>query len=92
MFKVGIVGDGYTAVELIRIIARHDELKVVYISSVDHIGKSFSDIYPAATRFCDLVCEPTDVEVIKQNCDAVFLALPHGLSDRKSTRLNSSHT
>ena len=80
MIKVGIVGDGYTAVELLRIIAGHGQLEPVYISSVDNIGRRVDEVYPQMIGFCDLVCQPTDVDIIKNNCDAVFLALPHGLS------------
>jgi N-acetyl-gamma-glutamyl-phosphate reductase len=80
MYHIGIIGDGYTAAELLRLIAGHDQMQAVYISSTDHIGEPVSQIYPQLSRFCDLTCEATDTEQIKGRCDAVFLALPHGLS------------
>jgi N-acetyl-gamma-glutamyl-phosphate reductase len=80
MHQVGIIGDGYTAAELLRLIAGHPEMEAVYISSTEHIGQAVSRIYPQLSRFCDLVCEPTEPQEIKRRCELVFLALPHGLS------------
>ena len=80
MIHVGIVGDGYTAAELLRLIASHPELEVVYISSHHNIGRRVDAVFPQLSGFYDLVFEPTDVEKIKASCDAVFLALPHGAS------------
>lgn len=80
MYKVGIIGDGYTAAELIRILAGHDEVEAVCISSTENIGKRMNEVYPHLTGFCDLVCEATDLEKMKKQCDVAFLALPHGLS------------
>ena len=80
MYKVGIIGDGYTAAELLRIIAGHDELETVAVTSTENIGRAIAEIYPHLRAFTDLGCEATDLEVLKEKCDAVFLALPHGLS------------
>ena len=80
MFKVGIVGDGYTAAELLRLLAGHDELEPVCILSTDNVGKRIDDIYPQLTGFSSLTCEESKIENIIGRCDAVFLALPHGLS------------
>ena len=80
MFKVGIIGDGYTAAELVRIIAGHDQLEVAMVTSTENIGQSMAQIYPHLRNFTKVVCSATDVETLKQKCDAVFMALPHGLS------------
>lgn len=80
MYKVGIIGDGYTAAELLRIIAGHDELEAVMVTSTENIGSSLANIYPHLRAFANLRCEATDLNSMKQQCDAVFLALPHGLS------------
>jgi N-acetyl-gamma-glutamyl-phosphate reductase len=80
MYKVGIIGDGYTAAELLRIMAGHDELQTVAITSTENIGRQIARMYPHLGAFTDLVCEATDLEGLKKSCDAVFLALPHGLS------------
>ncbi len=80
MYKVGIIGDGYTAAELLRLIAGHDELETVAITSTDNIGRSLAEVYPHLRVFTKLRCEATDLQIMKEKCDAVFLALPHGLS------------
>lgn len=80
MYKVGIIGDGYTAAELLRIIAGHDEIEAVAVSSTDNIGIRIDEIYPHLRSFAKLRCEATDLQSLKEKCDAVFLALPHGLS------------
>ena len=80
MYKVGIIGDGYTAAELIRLIAGHDELEAVAVSSTENIGRSMAEIYPHLRAFTKLKCEATNLQSLQDRCDAVFLALPHGLS------------
>lgn len=80
MYKVGIIGDGYTAAELLRILAGHDQARAVCIFSTENIGRPINQVYPQLTGFSDLVCQKTDLNLLKQECDAVFLALPHGLS------------
>lgn len=80
MFKVGIVGDGYTAADLLRLIAVHPELEAVCILSTEHVGRRIDQIYPQLTGFCSLRCEESRMQSLVGRCDAVFLALPHGLS------------
>lgn len=80
MYSVGIIGDGYTAAELLRLIAGHDEMQAVAVTSTENIGRRVDLIYPHLRSFTDLTCTPTDLKVLQQQCDAVFLALPHGLS------------
>lgn len=80
MYKIGIVGDGYTAADLLRLLAGHDEIEVACILSTENVGRRVDALYPQLTGFTDLVCEESNVENLKGKCDAVFLALPHGLS------------
>ncbi len=80
MYKVGIIGDGYTAAELVRLIAGHDEIEVVAVTSTENIGRLMADIYPHLRVYSNLTCQATDLQYLQSNCDAVFLALPHGLS------------
>ncbi|MDD2619806.1 MAG: N-acetyl-gamma-glutamyl-phosphate reductase [Syntrophomonadaceae bacterium] len=80
MYKVGIVGDGYTAADLLRLLAGHDEAEAVCIFSTENIGRRIDEVYPHLMGFSDLKCQAGDWNLIKNECDAVFLALPHGLS------------
>lgn len=80
MYKLAIIGDGYTAAELLRLLAFHDALQTVCILSLEHAGMRIDQIYPSLAGFSDLVCVPSDIKMLKGNCDAAFLALPHGVS------------
>ena len=80
MFKVAIIGDGYTAAELLRLISDHQQMEVVMVTSADNIGININRLYPQLRSCYDITCQATDLEQIKKHCEAVFLALPHGLS------------
>lgn len=80
MFKVGIVGDGYTAADLLRLMANHPYLKAVCIFSTENIGRRIDEVYPHLRGFSNLVCQAGDWDLVRSECNAVFLALPHGLS------------
>ncbi|QAT48529.1 N-acetyl-gamma-glutamyl-phosphate reductase [Caproiciproducens sp. NJN-50] len=79
MIKAGIVGaTGYAGAELARLLTQHPQAELAAASSVSFTGKCLSEIYPAYTRLCDIVCGNQE-EVIEKS-DVVFAALPHGLS------------
>ncbi len=80
MYKIGIVGDGYTAADLLRLIANHPYIRPVCIFSTENIGRRIDEVYPHLRGFSDLTCQAGNGELIRNECDAVFLALPHGLS------------
>lgn len=80
MHEVAIIGDGYTAAELLRLIAGHDQMEVIMVTSTENIGININRLYPQLRSCYNLTCQATDLEQIKSRCEAVFLALPHGLS------------
>ncbi len=80
MHKVGIVGDGYTAAELLRILALHPAVEVTVVLSTENVGRRIDEIYPHLTGMCDLSCEESHIKNLLGRCEAVFLALPHGVS------------
>ena len=56
MVKVGIVGGtGYTGVELLRLLATHDEAEVVVITSRVECGRRVDDLFPNLRGHYDLV-------------------------------------
>ncbi|MFT4606730.1 MAG: N-acetyl-gamma-glutamyl-phosphate reductase [Urechidicola sp.] len=77
MIKVGIVGGtGYTGVELIRLIANHNDVQIEVVTSRSNAGTPVSDVYPNLRGRISLVfIEPT-LEAYK-NCDLVFFATPN---------------
>jgi len=78
MIHVGIIGGaGYTAGELIRLLRRHDCVKITAVVSSSSAGQKVSDIHDDLLgdvddlRFC---AELTGTE------DVIFLCLGHGIS------------
>ncbi|QCU89471.1 N-acetyl-gamma-glutamyl-phosphate reductase [Thiomicrorhabdus sediminis] len=78
--KIGIVGGtGYTGVELLRILANHNQAQVVAITSRSESGVKVADMYPNLRGIYDLAFSEPTVEVL-QACDVVFFATPHGVA------------
>lgn len=79
MIKAGIAGaTGYTGVELIRILERHPQVRIVWLTSERNAGRRYCDVHPS----------PWDRELITlqaaldraDEVDVAFLALPHAQS------------
>jgi N-acetyl-gamma-glutamyl-phosphate reductase len=77
MIDVGIFGaTGYTGVELVKILNRHDKARIVFAHSESHPGAKLSEVLPC----------PFDIPLIKSDdapldkVDVVFSCLPHGAS------------
>lgn len=78
MIRVAVAGaSGYTGVELLRLLAVHPEVEICSVTSRQHEGLPINRIFPSLRGFCDLICEPLDVEAIATRVDLVFTALPH---------------
>ncbi|HSO96121.1 MAG TPA: N-acetyl-gamma-glutamyl-phosphate reductase [Acidimicrobiia bacterium] len=82
-YRAGIVGgSGYTGAELLRLLAGHPDVEVVAATGDRHAGTPVAALYPSLTpAYPDLVLEPLDPAGL-DGLDLVFLALPHGESQR----------
>src|SRR4030042_805448 len=81
MIKVGIVGaTGYAGEELISIILRHPQARIVNLSAKIDQALPIDKIFPKFKDKLSLVCTAPDVRKIIAECDLVFLALPHTAS------------
>ena len=80
MVRVGIVGGtGYTGVELLRLLALHDEVEVAVITSRAESGRRVDDLFPNLRGLYDLAfCEPEVTQLAA--CDIVFFATPHNVA------------
>ncbi len=82
--RVGIVGaSGYTGGELLRLVSAHPDLEITRLAAGRSAGQSLDSVWPGLTDLGVLDDRPMDVyraADVVQNCDAVFLALPHGIS------------
>lgn len=80
MVKVGIVGGtGYTGVELLRLLAAHEEAEVVAITSRAESGRRVDDLFPNLRGHYDLAFSEPDVKELAA-CDVVFFATPHNVA------------
>jgi N-acetyl-gamma-glutamyl-phosphate reductase len=80
MVKVGIVGGtGYTGVELLRLLALHEQAEVVAITSRAESGRRVDDLYPNLRGLYDLAFTDPDVPTLAA-CDVVFFATPHNVA------------
>ena len=81
MTRIAILGaTGYTALELLKILARHPHVEVTALTTRQDSKPHISEIHPALTGQFDLVCENLSAEEVGQRADIVFCALPHTAS------------
>jgi len=80
VIKVGIVGGtGYTGVELLRILADHQQVEVVAITSRSEAGMRVDEMFPSLRGHYDLAfSNPSEDEL--SACDLVFFATPNGVA------------
>ena len=79
--RVGIVGGtGYTGVELLRLLARHPNVKVCAITSRKEAGTPVTSMYPSLRGFMGDLIFSTAEEAKLTECDVVFFATPHGVA------------
>ncbi len=79
--RVGLVGvTGYTGMELVRLLTTHPAMQLVMASSRAEAGKRLGDFYPFIDGLAgsEIIISNLDVDLVADNCDLVFLAVPHG--------------
>ncbi|TXS88989.1 N-acetyl-gamma-glutamyl-phosphate reductase [Parahaliea maris] len=80
MAKIGIVGGtGYTGVELLRLLAHHDDVEVAAITSRAEAGRRVDELYPNLRGHYDLAFSEPDAALLA-SCDVVFFATPHNVA------------
>ncbi len=86
--RAGIVGAaGYTAGELLRILASHKTAEISYLASDSFSGTSVGTMHPQLKNLVDVEVKTYDCKEIAKNCDVVFLAKPHPSSFRYAKEL-----
>ncbi len=86
--SVGIVGaSGYGGVQLVRLLLEHPLVEITYLGGNQSAGKDFADLYPYLGHRLHYTIEPIDVDTIAQQCQVVFLSLPHGLAHTLAPQL-----
>ena len=80
MIDVGIVGGtGYTGVELLRLLVRHQDVRLKVITSRSEAGRAVSDLFPNLRGYTDLAFTQPDSRTLA-SCDLVFFATPNGIA------------
>lgn len=78
--KIGIVGaTGYTGVELLRLLAIHDEVEVTVVTSRAHAGERVDAMFSNLRGFVDIEFTAPDEDSLLV-CDLVFFATPNGIA------------
>ena len=99
MLKVAIVGaSGYTGGELVRLLSRHPEVKIVAATSEQSQGKPIDSLFPNLKGRLALTLESLNLDRLADQADLFFLALPHttampvvsGLMTKKKTVIDLS--
>ena len=81
MIRAGIVGgSGYTGGELLRLLHFHPQVEVTQITSREHAGRYAHTVHPNLRSVSRLKFIHPDA---LEECDLLFLALPHGTVARK---------
>ena len=81
MVRVAIIGaSGYTGAESIRIILRHSEAKLVYLTALPQECGAVRDVFGQFKGRCDLQIEPLDFDKLSGLADVALCCLPHKVS------------
>ena len=83
VFGVGVVGaSGYAGAELLRLCHSHPDLDVAWATGDTQAGTLVGHLYPSLTAAYPGLAFQTYDPAMAADVDLVFLALPHGASQR----------
>jgi N-acetyl-gamma-glutamyl-phosphate reductase len=90
MNRIGVVGaSGYAGAELLRLCAGHPELEVAWATGETMAGTAVGELYPSLDAAYAGVRFETYRPELADDIDLVFLALPHGRSQRLVPQLRT---
>jgi N-acetyl-gamma-glutamyl-phosphate reductase len=88
---VGILGgSGYAGGELLRLLARHPHLRVVWAAADSAAGRPVTDRYPGLAATYGALTYCTADEGLAKGADVLFLALPHGQAAQLTARVRDA--
>ena len=81
MIRVAIIGaSGYTGAESIRIILRHSEAELAYLTALPEECGAVEDVFPQFKGRCEMQIEPLDLDKLAGLADVALCCLPHKVS------------
>jgi len=81
--RVAVLGaSGYAGGELVRLLAAHRRAEVTFLGAKDSAGKTLAEVHPhlVSLPIAGNAMEPIEPDVIAEDADVVFSALPNGTS------------
>ena len=80
MIKAGIIGStGYAGAEIVRLLAQHREVEVVWYGSRSYIDKKYYEVFQNMFQIVDAKCLDDNMEELANAVDVIFTATPQGL-------------
>jgi N-acetyl-gamma-glutamyl-phosphate reductase len=87
VIKAGIVGaTGYTGVELLRLLALREDVRIEVVTSREMEGTPVSTLFPNLRGYLDVSFTAPDDDALA-GCDVVFYATPHTVAMTTAARL-----
>ena len=81
MVRVAIIGaSGYTGAESIKILLRHSEAELTYLTALPEECGAAEDVFPQFKGRCSLAIEPLDLDKLSDLADVALCCLPHKVS------------
>ncbi len=81
MIRVAIIGaSGYTGAESIRILFRHSEAELTYLTALPEECGPAEEVFPEFRGRCELAIEPLDLDRLSELADVALCCLPHKVS------------
>jgi N-acetyl-gamma-glutamyl-phosphate reductase len=89
-YRAGVVGaSGYTGAEVLRLLAGHPEIDAVHVTADANAGRTVGELFPSLSPvYGAMQLVPFDAADLS-GLDVVFLALPHGESQRVAASVMS---
>lgn len=79
MIKAGIIGaTGYAGAELVRLLAGHKQVEVIWLGSKSYTGQTYTDIYQNMNEIVEGECQDDNIEKLAKQADVIFTATPQG--------------
>lgn len=79
MIKVGIIGaTGYAGGELVRILAGHRDVKIIWYGSRSYIDQRYCQVYRNMFQIVEDVCRDDNLPELAEQVDVIFTATPQG--------------
>jgi len=79
--KVSVIGaTGYAGKELVKILMNHQGVELIHLISSSYAGKNVVEVFPEFLNKLDKKFINLDLNVVSQDSDLVFTALPHTVS------------